>query len=60
MATEIKVHKPSEREAKECTGEDEPEDEVVSFAEPKGIVDFASPCIEAVLWGSSGCNHCAF
>lgn len=51
VATEIKVHKPSEREAKECTGEDEPEDEVVGFVEAKGVVDSLEEGFGAICLG---------
>lgn len=58
MAAEIEVHKPGEGEAEECTGEDEPEDEIVGLAEAEGVVHLAGPGIETVLRGACRCNHC--
>jgi len=57
VAVQVEVHETGEGEPKKRAGEDEPEDEVIGFAETDGIVDLAGPGVEAVLWWAGGCCH---
>ena len=57
VAIEVEVHEAGKGKAEECARENEPEDEVVSFAEAKGVVDLASHSVGGVLWGMGWGDH---
>lgn len=54
---EVEVHEASECEAEECAGENEPQNEIVRFAEAEGIVDATGPGVEGVFWRTGWCGH---